>query len=248
MASSKRSGRSTRGAACADTAPTRQSAADDGYPQVIVLTTPVFFLRIGIEWWIGRKRGRDTYRLNDALNSIGLGVMSQLTGVFSALLTLGIYTLAFKALALWQLPTNAAWVALVDLLYQYWVPVWAKLHLYAEMAQDSWRASNWADRLRVGFKHPGRRPADVAAKWPKPAFDLQHVKRFDPPMTRGAQIAAAGVFALLLGATTLILWNAHRLTLTEQLASAVGVIALLCLVGWVSERPLRKAAPSVTTT
>ena len=358
-------------------------------PQIIVLATPVFFLLIGIEWWIGRRRGRDTYRLNDALNSIGLGVMSQLTGVFSALLTLGIYTLVFKSATPWQLPTNAFWVwvaglvlydfcyywhhrfghtvalfwaahvvhhqsedynlstalrqtssgwiggwvfylpmallgfpplvfgvvALIDLLYQYWVhtqqigklgwfdrwfcapsnhrvhhavndqyldrnyggifivwdrmfgsyaeedgavpcvygtrgplrswnPVWANLHNYADLAKDSWRASNWGDRLRVWFKHPGWRPADVAAKWPKPAFDLRAVERFDPPMTRGAQLAAVAVFGLLLGTTTLFLWNAHRLTLPEQLASAASVIALLWLVGWLSERRLRGAARS----
>jgi len=356
-------------------------------PQIIVLATPVFFLLIAIEWWVGRRRGRDTYRLNDALNSIGLGVMSQLTGVFSALLTLGIYTLVFKHAAPWQLPANAAWVwvaglvfydfcyywhhrfghtvalfwaahvvhhqsedynlstalrqtssgwvggwafylpmalfgfpplvfgvvALVDLLYQYWVhtqqigklgwfdrwfcapsnhrvhhavndqyldrnyggifivwdrlfgsyaeeddavpcvygtrgplrswnPVWANLHNYAEMAKDSWRASTWGDRLRVWFKHPGWRPADVAAKWPKPAFDLRAVERFDPPMTRGAQLAAVAIFGLLLGATTLFLWNAHRLTLPEQLASAAGVIGLLWLVGWLSERRSPEAA------
>ena len=358
-------------------------------PQIIVLATPVFLLLIGIEWWIGRRRGRDTYRMNDALNSIGLGVMSQLTGVFSALLTLGIYTLVFKYAAPWQLPTSAAWVwivglvfydfcyywhhrfghtvalfwaahvvhhqsedynlstalrqtssgwiggwvfylpmallgfsplvfgvvALIDLLYQYWVhtqqigkvgwfdrwfcapsnhrvhhavndqyldknyggifivwdrlfgsyaeeddavpcvygtrgplrswnPVWANLHNYADLAQDTWRASNWRDRVRVWFEHPGWRPADVAARWPKPAFELRRVERFDPPMSRGAQLAAAGVFALLLGGTTLFLWNAHRLTLTEQLASAAGVVALLWLVGWLSERRSHDAAAS----
>ena len=73
-------------------------------PQIIVLATPVFLLLIAIEWWIGRRRGRNTYRLNDALNSIGLGVMSQLAGVFSALLTLGIYTLVFDHAAPWRLP------------------------------------------------------------------------------------------------------------------------------------------------
>ena len=57
---------------------------------VATAVTLLFFLLIGIEWLVGRRRGRDTYRLNDALNSIGLGVMSQLTGVFSALLTLGL--------------------------------------------------------------------------------------------------------------------------------------------------------------
>ncbi|HWI11151.1 MAG TPA: sterol desaturase family protein [Burkholderiaceae bacterium] len=350
-------------------------------PQIIVLATPLFFLLIGIEYLVGRRRGRDTYRLNDALNSIGLGVLSQLAGVFSAALTLGVYALVFQHASLWQLPADAPWVwlvallfydfcyywhhrfghtvallwaahvvhhqsedynlstalrqtssgwlagwlfylplallgfpplvfgavALIDLLYQYWVhtqqigrlggfdrwfcapsnhrvhhavndryldknyggilivwdrlfgsyaeeddaepcvygtrgplrswnPVWANLHLYAEMARDTWRASSGADRLRIWFEHPGWRPADVAAKWPKPAFDIRRVERFDPPMTRAAQLAAVLAFAALLGATTAFLWHAHRLSLTQQLAVAALVVALLWVVGWLSER------------
>jgi len=68
-------------------------------PQIIVLATPVFLLLIGIECLIGLKRGRNPYRLNDALNSIGLGVMSQIVGVFSALLTVAIYVFYFAAAA-----------------------------------------------------------------------------------------------------------------------------------------------------
>ncbi len=65
--------------------------------QVIVLATPLFFVRIGIEfawghWRERRGTGRKTYRFNDILNSIGLGELSQLGGLFSQLLALGIYT------------------------------------------------------------------------------------------------------------------------------------------------------------
>lgn len=45
--------------------------------QIIVLVTPLFFLLIGLELWIGWRRGRNTYRLNDALSSIGLGMLSR---------------------------------------------------------------------------------------------------------------------------------------------------------------------------
>ena len=355
--------------------------------QIIVLATPVFLLLIGIEFVVGVARGRNTYRLNDALNSIGLGVMSQLTGVFSGLLTLWIYTVVYTHLAVWRWPDGAAWVwlvglvfydfcyywhhrcghtvallwaahvvhhqsedynlstalrqtssgwvggwvfylpmallgfpplvfgvvALVDLLYQYWVhtqqigklgkfdrwfcapsnhrvhhavndryldknyggiliiwdrlfgsfqeeddaepciygtrgplrswsPVWANLHVYAELAQDSWRSRRWADKLRVWFKPPGWRPEDVAARWPKPAFELGRMARYDPPMSRTAQGLAAAVFVALLGATTLFLWNAHRLTLAQQLLSAAALVAGLWLVGWLSERALRRRA------
>jgi len=94
-------------------------------PQIIVLATPVFLLLIGIEFLVGLRRGRNTYRLNDALNSIGLGVMSQIVGVFSALLTVAIYVFAFEHASLWQLSVREPWVWVVGLVFYdfcyYWV-------------------------------------------------------------------------------------------------------------------------------
>jgi sterol desaturase/sphingolipid hydroxylase (fatty acid hydroxylase superfamily) len=345
-------------------------------PQIIVLATPVFLLLIGIEWAVGYWRGRNTYRLNDALNSIGLGVMSQVTGLFSKLVSLGVYTAVFThvAPAHWPLDSMWAWivalvfydfcyywlhrmshtvalfwaahvvhhqsedynlstalrqtssgfiaeslfylpmalagvpplmfvtVGLIDLLYQYWVhtqqigrlgwfdrwfcapsnhrvhhavndkyldrnyggifivwdrlfgsfepeddaepciygtrgplrswnPVWANLHNYADMAADAWRAERWSDKLRVWFKHPGWRPPDVAARWPKPAFDIRQVTRYDPPLSRGATWAAFLLFVAVLAATTALLWNATTLTALQQLGAAVAIIALLWAVG-----------------
>ena len=352
--------------------------------QIIVLATPVFLALIVVELAVGLRRGRNTYRLNDALNSIGLGIMSQLTGLFGAVFIVAVYSAVYNWAALWQWPLDSAWTwlgalllydlcyywrhrlghtvalfwaahvvhhqsedynlstalrqtssdwlvgwlpylpmavlgvpplvfgvaGLVDLLYQYWVhtqqigklgwfdrwfcapsnhrvhhavndkyldknfggilivwdrlfgsfmpeddaepcvygtrgplrswnPVWANLHNYAEMAQDSWRAQAWGDKLRVWFKHPGWRPPDVARQWPKRAFDIRQVQRFDPPMSYRAQTLALSMFLALLGATTLFLWNAHRLTLAQQAASAVAIIAGLWLVGRVSGRVTR---------
>jgi sterol desaturase/sphingolipid hydroxylase (fatty acid hydroxylase superfamily) len=345
-------------------------------PQVIVLATPVFLLLIALEFLVGLQRGRNTYRLNDALNSIGLGIMSQIVGVFTTLMTVGIYAAVYEHVSLWQLPADALWVwvvalvaydfcyywlhraghrvalfwaahgvhhqsedynlstalrqtssgwlagwlfylpmavlgfpplvfavvALVDLLYQFWVhtrqvgklgwfdrwfcapsnhrvhhavndryldknyggifivwdrlfgsftpeddaepcvygtrgplrswnPLWANLQVYAELAKDSWRAASWADKLRVWFKPPGWRPADVAARWPKPAFDITAVQRFDPPLSRRAGVAAAGLFALLLGGTAWLLWHAHLLGPVPLGAGAAAIVAGLWGVG-----------------
>jgi len=358
--------------------------------QVIVLATPVFLLLIGVEWLVGLHRGRDTYRLNDAVNSISLGIVSQLAGVFSGLMTLGLYVLVFEHFALWQLPANAWWVwllallgydlayywlhrvghrcalfwaahvvhhqsedynlstalrqtgsgwiagwlfylplallgvpplvfatvALIDLLYQFWVhtqqvgrlgwfdrwfcspsnhrahhavndryldrnyggilivwdrlfgtfveeddaepcvygtrnplrswnPVWANLQVYAELLRDSWHTRRWADKLRVWFEPPGWRPADVAARFPKPAFVVQDLQRYDPAMSRARQALAGALFVALLGATTAFLWNAHTLPLPQQLAAAAAIIAGLWAVGALCEgraSPLRIAA------
>jgi sterol desaturase/sphingolipid hydroxylase (fatty acid hydroxylase superfamily) len=358
--------------------------------QIIVLATPVFLVLIAVEFVVGCKRGRNTYRLNDALSSIGLGVMSQLTGVFSALLLIAVYAAAHGQWAVWHWPADSAWtwlgalllydfcyywrhrlghtvalfwaahvvhhqsedynlstalrqtssgwlgdwlfylpmallgvpplvfgvVALVDLLYQYWVhtqqigklgwfdrwfcapsnhrvhhavneryldknyggilivwdrlfgsyaeeddtepcvygtraplqswnPLWANLQVYRDLWLDAWRAESWADKLRVLFKHPGWRPADVARRWPKPAFDLAQVRRYDPPLTGPAAATALLLFVALLGATSLFLWNAHRLDTPASLLAATGIVLGLCAVGWVCSRPARAAGTAL---
>ena len=63
--------------------------------QIIVLATPLFLLLIAVEFAVGVVRRRNTYVTADALNSIGLGIMSQVLNVFSKLLMVGLYALVF---------------------------------------------------------------------------------------------------------------------------------------------------------
>jgi len=356
-------------------------------PQVIVLATPVFLALIALEFGVGLARGRNTYRLNDALGSLGLGVMSQVTGVFGRLLRIGLYTLAFDHVALLKLDVTSPWVwlfgllaydlcyywlhraghrvavlwaahavhhqsedynlstalrqtssgfllgwlfylplavagvpplvfgvvALIDLLYQYWVhtqqigrlgwfdrwfcspsnhrahhavneryldknyggilivwdrlfgtfteeddaepciygtrsplrswnPLWANLQVYRDLALDSWRAASWADKLRVWLKPPGWRPADVARRWPKPAFHLAAMTRYDPSVSPARQWLAGALFLLALGATSVYLWFSHELTLRDQVLGAVGIVVLLWAIGALTQ-PRTAATP-----
>jgi sterol desaturase/sphingolipid hydroxylase (fatty acid hydroxylase superfamily) len=358
-------------------------------PQIIVLATPVFLLAIALEFAIGVARGRNTYRLHDALSSLGLGVMSQVTGVFGTLVGVAIYALVFEHVALFELSASSPWVwigallaydfcyywlhrgghriaalwaahvvhhqsedynlstalrqtstgflfgwifylplavagvpplvfgtvALIDLLYQFWVhtqqvgklgwfdrwfcspsnhrvhhavndryvdknyggilivwdrlfgtfededdaepcvygtraplrswnPIRANLQIYRELALDSLRARAWGDKLRVWLKPPGWRPADVAARWPKPAFDIRSVQRFDPPLPRAAGWAAAGLFALAVAGLSALLWHAHLLGWAEKLAGGVALVALLWLIGAITQPRAAVAQPS----
>jgi sterol desaturase/sphingolipid hydroxylase (fatty acid hydroxylase superfamily) len=74
--------------------------------KVIVFATPVFFLLIALEFAWGRAKGRNTYRLQDAISSIGLGMMSQFTAVFTRLLRVGVYTAIYASFSL--VPLDAA--------------------------------------------------------------------------------------------------------------------------------------------
>jgi sterol desaturase/sphingolipid hydroxylase (fatty acid hydroxylase superfamily)/uncharacterized membrane protein YhhN len=77
--------------------------------QVIVLATPVFLLLIGIEFAWGLAKGRNTYRLNDAITSIALGMLSQVTQVFTYFLRFGIYVAVYGWVAQWH--DDAFWMS-----------------------------------------------------------------------------------------------------------------------------------------
>jgi alkylglycerol monooxygenase len=93
--------------------------------KIIILATPVFFLLIFIELLVGLQRRRNTYRLNDAINSLSLGVLSQISGVFMRLLRIGIYAWLVERIALFRLPADSVWVWVSGLLlydfYYYWL-------------------------------------------------------------------------------------------------------------------------------
>ena len=329
--------------------------------QIIVLATPVFLLLIAVEVAWGYARGRNTYRLDDAINSISLGMLSQISAVLTRLLRVGIYTAVYASVALF--PNEAFWttwygwlialvfydlcyywlhraghecavfwaahvvhhqsqaynlstalrqtssgallgwifylpmalagvpplvfgvVALIDLLYQYWVhtehvgqlgwfdrwfcspsnhrvhhavndgyldrnyggiliiwdrlfgsfreegerciygtrsalnswdPLWANAEVYWSLLKDSWHAERWSDKLRVWFKPPGWRPADVAARFPKPPFELARLQRYAPPVRRTVQWFGALQFVLLLTGVAVFLWFADSLPLSSS--------------------------------
>jgi sterol desaturase/sphingolipid hydroxylase (fatty acid hydroxylase superfamily) len=83
---------------------------------VITWATPVFFILIGIELLVARWRGSDAYAGNDAVNSLSLGVISQLVAVFTVALNVGIYAWCARHLALFQLPADSVLVWLGALL------------------------------------------------------------------------------------------------------------------------------------
>jgi alkylglycerol monooxygenase len=329
--------------------------------QIIVLATPVFLLLIAIEFAWGWLRKRNTYRLNDAINSIGLGMLSQISAVFTRVFRIGIYAAAYGSVAMWH--NEAFWTAwygwlaallfydfcyywlhraghesaifwaahvvhhqsqdynlstalrqtssgallgwifylpmavagvpplvfgvvtLVDLLYQFWVhtehvpklgwfdrwfcspsnhrvhhavndgyvdrnyggiliiwdrlfgsfreedeqciygtrsplnswdPFWSNVEVYWSLAKDSWHARHWPDKLRVWFKPPGWRPADVAARFPKPAFEMAKIQRFHPPVSRAVAWFGAIQFLVLLQGVALFLWHAERMPLSQS--------------------------------
>ncbi len=92
--------------------------------QIIVLATPVFFGLIAFEWWWGVRRARNTYRLADSISSVGLGVIGQVLGALSKVLTIGIYTAVFAAVH--AAPAGVASVA-NPAAPSFWLSIWGFL-------------------------------------------------------------------------------------------------------------------------
>jgi alkylglycerol monooxygenase len=77
----------------------------------------------------------------------------------------------------------------------------------------------------------------VAARWPKPAFELATVQRFDPPQSRPRLALAVLLFVAALAGASALLWNAQRWALAEDLLGALAVVALLCLAARLTSAP-----------
>ena len=336
--------------------------------KIIVFATPVFLLLIALEYAWSRRRAPAAYRFSDSLNSLSLGLLSQLVAVLGTFLFIGIYSAVFdtvgaqhtvpfwdtvagvvvallfydlcyywlhrashRVAVLWAAhvvhhqsqhynlttalrqtgsglllgwifylplalagvpPRIFALVAMVDLLYQFWVhteqvgrlgwfdrvfcspsnhrvhhavndayidknyggililwdrlfgsfqeegetcvygtrsplnswdPLWANLEVYWTLAQDSWRTRRWRDKLRLWFMPPGWQPDDLARTQPKPAFTLQGVRLFNPPLGRGQQWVAGAQFLLLLTALSGLLWFADALPWAQTAIWALAI-------------------------
>ena len=94
------------------------------YEKVLLWATPVFLLLIALECAVAWRRGRSPYRLADAISSVSLGALSTYLGVFTRLLTIGVYVAVYREARLVTLDASSPWVwltglLLYDLLY-YW--------------------------------------------------------------------------------------------------------------------------------
>jgi hypothetical protein len=115
-----------------------------------------------------------------------------------------------------------------------WNPLWANAEVYWAAAQDMWHARRWRDKALVWFKPPGWRPADVAARFPKPAFDIRR-ERFDPPVTRALTLYGLLQFALLLGMATHFLRISASASLPALLGYALYLVGSLTVLGLLME-------------
>jgi len=117
-----------------------------------------------------------------------------------------------------------------------WNPVWANLHYYWIMMKDCWHARRWRDKLRIWFAPPGWRPADVAERFSKPAYDPQtDFERYDPARPLLLSIYVLVQFAALLVAHSHFVRVLPKQGLAENVLYFAFLLVSLALLGGLLE-------------
>ena len=111
-----------------------------------------------------------------------------------------------------------------------WNPLWANLHVYADMLRDTISTPRLGDKLRVWYGRTGFVPPGVD----KPP--VQPGNHYDPPVSRTLKLYASVQFAGLIAVGLAMTYGSDRLG-TEGLALLyVYLLASLVILGWMLER------------
>lgn len=91
---------------------------------LILYAIPVFFLLIGVEILVSYIQRRATYRLNDSINDLSMGIIDQVGGAFLKSVVFVGYLYVYQNYRLFEIPLSATWpwiacLLMYDLMY-YW--------------------------------------------------------------------------------------------------------------------------------
>ena len=118
---------------------------------------------------------------------------------------------------------------------QSWNPLWANVHVFVQIARDSWQARRWADKLRIVFGHPGWKPVDLGEIERPRDVSVATFKKYDPRVPAPLAWYAFAQFAVALVAAFVLLQKAGSLPLAQSGVGAFFVAVALAGVGGVFE-------------
>ncbi|MFI5170509.1 MAG: sterol desaturase family protein, partial [Vicinamibacterales bacterium] len=117
-------------------------------------------------------------------------------------------------------------------------PLWANIDYWAELLHVARRARRPLDRLRVLWKRPGWRPADLGGPLQAPEVDRASYLKFDVPLGAAAKLYVLVQFVVVLAAATLYFQQQDSLAgATRLLGAAVLGWSLVSLGGLLDRRP-----------
>ena len=117
-----------------------------------------------------------------------------------------------------------------------WNPVWANLHVWADLFGKARRTSRLADKLRLFWSPPGWQPADLGGFEPPPEVDRATYQKYLTPLPRGLAVYAFVQFVLILLGTTWLLFRQGGMTPPLRSLAALAAVVSLVAVGGLFER------------
>jgi len=134
-----------------------------------------------------------------------------------------------------------------------WNPLWANVHVFAEMFRNAWRTTHWRDKLKVLFGPPSWRPADIGPPIVAPDVSRTTFQKFDPDVPPPVSHYVAVQFVALLAAAMTLLRFAPDLPVPHLVAGGFYVLVGLNNLGTLLEgrrwvRPLEFARLAVLIT
>lgn len=85
----------------------------------VIIAIPFYFILMGMEILALRFLKQGSYRINDTLTNINLGVLSQVTGIFLKILSIGVYTFIFEFFSVWEIENSVWTFCLLFILYDF---------------------------------------------------------------------------------------------------------------------------------
>ena len=116
-----------------------------------------------------------------------------------------------------------------------WSPLWANVHVFADIAHGVRHAARWSDRLRVVFGHPGWRPVELGGPIVPPNVTASTRPKFDPPVAPSVRRYAFVQFVVVLLATVKVLELAASLPMHQTAALAFYLVLSITNIGGLLE-------------
>lgn len=105
-----------------------------------------------------------------------------------------------------------------------WDPVWANVHVYAQLFRDVVHTRSWKDKLLIWFRRTGWRPADVMEAYPLEKTNLAAFQKFDVAMQPWLQKYGFVQHLLLVAVTLLVLLSAASLNILQMWTGILFII------------------------
>ncbi|XDD47543.1 sterol desaturase family protein [Leptospira sp. WS39.C2] len=94
-------------------------------PPIVTYAIPVFFLLIGIEVYIGYRKNKDLYRLNDSIADLSTGIISQIWGLFQKGVGLFAYFYIYEHFRFFEFAMTNPWAWVLCIVGQDFCYYWS---------------------------------------------------------------------------------------------------------------------------